>query len=94
MAVKSVWIHSILSAIKRSSLKKEKTPKKSGKETVTTSLEKGVEIIKRLMDGFFDPWDLVRKGGTSSFKNDPVYLSLKCMYTYMIMNFFHITWLV
>lgn len=65
IAVSSLWLHSILS-----SLSKKRKQKKST----------GFEIIKRLMDGFYEPWDLAMKGGITPFKDSPVHKSLKCKY--------------
>ena len=41
-------------------------------------------IIKRLIDGFYDIYDLAVSGGTTSFQNTPVYKGLKCKYWKML----------
>ena len=37
-----------------------------------------IEIIKKLIDGFYEPVDLVRDGGTSAFRDDPIFQALQC----------------
>lgn len=48
--------------------------KRKGK-TIET---KSAEVIKKLIDGFFEPWDLAIKGGTKAFSENPIFKSLRC----------------
>lgn len=41
-------------------------------------------IIKRLIDGFYNIYDLAVSGGTTSFQSTPVYKGLKCKYWKML----------
>ncbi|XP_062580784.1 uncharacterized protein LOC134242695 isoform X3 [Saccostrea cucullata] len=63
IAISSLWLHSVLSSLP----KKKKKPKSTG-----------FDIIKRLMDGFYEPWDLAVKGGITPFKDSSIYKSLRC----------------
>ena len=42
----------------------------------------GFDVIKRLIDGFYEPWDLNVGGGTSSFRDTAVFTSLRCKLTF------------
>lgn len=48
--------------------------KRKGK-TIET---KSAEVIKKLIDGFFEPWDRAIKGGTKAFSENPIFKSLRC----------------
>lgn len=77
IAVKTLWLHNLLSTLSKQRAKKDKKAEKKG--TVVRE-ERGVEVLKRLMDGFFDPCDLAVEGGTKRFIDNPVFKSLQCKY--------------
>ena len=71
IAVKATWLHSALASIRQPKRRRDSQRKQSKMETL---------IIKRLIDGFYDIYDLAVSGGTTSFQNTPVYKGLKCKY--------------
>lgn len=81
IAVRPMWLHNVLSSLGDSRLRREKKAEKKKKHVRE---DRSCEIIKRLMDGFFDVKDLLIDGGTSAFKNHPVYLSLQGYATQML----------
>ena len=50
----------------------------TGNKTQKTGEIANPAILKRLIDGFFDPWDLSVHGGSAVFIDHPVYEALKC----------------
>ncbi|XP_053405601.1 uncharacterized protein LOC123566663 isoform X1 [Mercenaria mercenaria] len=79
IAVNTLWLHDILSSLTKQRQKREK---KADKKGLTIREDRNVEILKRLMDGFFDPWDLAVEGGTASFKDNAVFNALQLYATH------------
>ena len=50
---------------------------KAAKKGKIIKEDKNAEIIKKLMEGFYDTEDLDREGGTKSFADDPVLNSFR-----------------
>ena len=74
-----MWLHNTLSSLNRSHerrLSKAEVAIVKGSNPVRI-YDLDSETIKRLMDGFYDPWDLAVDGGTGAFENNPVFKSLK-----------------
>ena len=65
VAVKSKWMLDILVSLNCSKSRRKAEPELS-------------EIVKRLIDGFFEPWDLAKDGETSTFHDDKIFHVLKC----------------
>ena len=65
IAVGKVWLHSTLLSLSKKS-RKLKNPENAG-----------FDIVKRLMDAFYEPWDLCVKGGTKAFQDSNIFKSLR-----------------
>ncbi|XP_053387541.1 uncharacterized protein LOC128551127 [Mercenaria mercenaria] len=74
IAVRPMWLEELLATINKARTKKLK---KAARQNRDVKEDESSEIIKRLIDGFFEPSELAVQGGTSVFKDNPVYLSLK-----------------
>ena len=70
----------MLATVRKAEEKRGKKKKNSSEQTRKEDHER--TVIKRLIDGFYDPWDLDVSGGTSSFQGQPVFESLKCKLFY------------
>lgn len=75
IAVKPLWLHATLASV-------SKKKRKNNKET------KSAEVIKKLIDGFFEPWDLAIKGGTKAFSENPIFKSLRCKKFFFVLSAF------
>ncbi|KAH3882380.1 hypothetical protein DPMN_006316 [Dreissena polymorpha] len=74
IAVRPLWLEEVLSSIDTSSSRRNKRAEKLGKPI---KMNHSAEIIKKLMDGFFDPEELGINGGTAAFKVNYIYKSIK-----------------
>lgn len=82
IAVNSLWLHDALASVSRNLDKREKRAayqKKKNPEKKRRNIDLDSETVKKLMDGFYDPWDLAIEGGTKAFENDERFLSIKGM---------------
>ncbi|XP_048763984.1 uncharacterized protein LOC125671983 [Ostrea edulis] len=93
IAVNSLWLNNTLSVISNQRYRKEKKAVKKGKGVREN---RDVEILKKkLMDGFFYPWDLAVEGVTAKFQANPVYKGLQLYATHhlkMDIPFFKKCW--
>ncbi|XP_063401562.1 uncharacterized protein LOC134685596 isoform X22 [Mytilus trossulus] len=65
IAVNEIWLYGILSTLS----KHRKAPKEKEKA--------GFDILKRLIDGFYEPWDLAIDGGTKVFQDSKIFRALR-----------------
>ena len=80
IAISSLWLHNTLSSVSRNLEKRQKRAgghikKNPNKKRRIIDLDS--ETIKRLMDGFYDPWELQQHGGTKAFESDERFLALR-----------------
>ncbi|XP_052065407.1 uncharacterized protein LOC127705183 isoform X13 [Mytilus californianus] len=68
IAVNEIWLYGILSTISKKR-DRRKAPKEKEKA--------GFEILKRLIDGFYEPWDLAIDGGTKVFHDSKIFRALR-----------------
>ena len=74
ICVKPDWLNSVLSSNTKN---REKFMKKSLQRKRPLLDDRSSAIIKRLMDGYFEPWELQVPGGSSAFKDCPVMYSIQ-----------------
>ncbi|CAC5409683.1 SLC39A14 [Mytilus coruscus] len=67
IAVNEIWLYGVLSTISKK--RDRKAPKAKEKA--------GFEILKRLIDGFYEPWDLAIDGGTKVFHDSKIFRALR-----------------
>ncbi|VDI81927.1 Hypothetical predicted protein [Mytilus galloprovincialis] len=67
IAVNEIWLYGILSTLSKH--RHRKAPKEKEKA--------GFDILKRLIDGFYEPWDLAIDGGTKVFQDSKIFRALR-----------------
>ena len=74
IAVSTNWLDRTLASVSKT---KKKQTKGKNPDIPANPSPLGYDIIKRLIDGFFEPWDLAVEGGTKPFQDSVIFKSLR-----------------
>ena len=78
--MRSTWLHDILATVSRNMDRRKKRAAcaaRKNPDRKKRTIDLDTETLKRLMDGFYEPSELAKAGGTGAFEGDVIYGALK-----------------